>query len=178
MKVELISSGFLIEYNLPLSTAGHGAKVFRVIFPDTKIVKKCQRSHTNTTHILTEPVASQITSDLKEELLLSCWYKIIAHGSRDEDDKFLPFLVRHVDEDSEMIAISMLDIPNTNSWSTAQEKENVCNEVREAFSLDFDNWVTFSCDNTNSMFGQRSDLQKISRMWDDKKIVDFGCSVI
>ena len=178
MKVELISSVFLIEYNLPSSTAGHGAKLFRVIFPDFKIVNKCQPGHTNTSHILTKEVAIQITSDLKEELLLSCWYKIAADGSRDKNDKFLPVLVRHVDKDSEMIARSMLDMPNTNNWSTAQEKENVWNDVREAFSLDCDNWVTFSCDNTHSMFGQRSDLQKISRVWGDKKIVDFGCPVI
>ena len=90
----------------------------------------------------------------------------------------MPVLVRHVDKDSEMIAISSLDMLNTNSWSTAQEKENVCNGVWEAFSLDCDNWVTFSCDNKNSIFGQRNDLQKISRVWGDKKIVDFGCPVI
>ena len=41
-------------------------------------------------------------------------------GSSDEDDKLLPVSVRHVDKDSGLIAISLLDIPNINSVSTAQ----------------------------------------------------------
>ena len=69
----------------------------------------------------------------------------------DEDDKFLPVLVRYVDKDSGLIATSLLDMRNINSGSTASQKYDVCNEVREAFSLDWDNCVTYSSDNTNSM---------------------------
>ena len=53
---------------------------------------------------------------------------------------------------------------------------DVCNEVRDAFSLDWDNCVTYSSDNTNSMIGQRNSLlQKIENEQDDPKIFDFGC---
>ena len=53
---------------------------------------------------------------------------------------------------------------------------DMCNEVREAFSLDWDNCVTYSSDNTNSMIGQRNSLlQKIENEQDDRKIFDFGC---
>ena len=53
---------------------------------------------------------------------------------------------------------------------------DVCNEVRDAFSLDWDNCVTYSSDNTNSMIGQRNSLlQKIENEQDDRKIFDFGC---
>ena len=37
------------------------------------------------THMLTGAVAKQITSDLKEELLLTCWYGIAADGTSDEE---------------------------------------------------------------------------------------------
>ena len=35
---------------------------------------------------------------------------------------------------------------------------DVCNELREAFSLGWDNYVTFSSDNTKSMIGQHNIL--------------------
>ena len=50
---------------------------------------------------------------------------------------------------------------------------DVCNEV---FSLDWNNCVTYSSDNTNSMIGQRNSLlQKIQNEQDDRKTFDFGC---
>ena len=53
---------------------------------------------------------------------------------------------------------------------------DVCNEVRDAFSLDWDNCVTYSSDNTNSMIGQRNSLlQKIENEQGDRKFFDFGC---
>ena len=50
--------------------------------------------------MLTGAVAKQITSNLKKELLLTRWYGLAADGTSDEDDKFLPILVRYIDKDS------------------------------------------------------------------------------
>ena len=53
---------------------------------------------------------------------------------------------------------------------------DVCNEVREAFSLDWDNVVAYSFDNTNSIIGQRSSfLQEIRSAQGDQEIFDIGC---
>ena len=49
------------------------------------------------------------------------WYGLATDGSSDKDDKFLPVLVRHVDKDSGLTAIALLDMPNTESESTAQK---------------------------------------------------------
>ena len=68
----------------------------------------------STTHILAGASAKQITSNLKEELLLTYWYRSATDGSSDEDDKFLPVLVRHIDKDSGLISTSLLDTPNIN----------------------------------------------------------------
>ena len=95
-----------------MRTVDHVAKLFKNVFPDSKIVSKYRCSRTKTTHMLTGAVAKQITSDMKEELLLTCCYGPATDGSRDEDDKFLPVLVRHVDKDSGLIATSLLDMPN------------------------------------------------------------------
>ena len=51
---------------------------------------------------------------------------------------------------------------NINSGSTAQQMYDMCNEVIEVFSLDWNNCVTYSSADKNSVIGQRSSLlQKI-----------------
>ena len=35
---------------------------------------------------------------------------------------------------------------------------DVCSKVKEVFSLDWDNYVTYSSDNTNSRIGKRNSL--------------------
>ena len=85
MKAELLFSGFLVEHNLPLSIADHTAKkLFRKMFPDSKITYKYWCGHTKTTTMLTEAVEKQTTSNLKEDLLflflfLNVSYRIL-HG--------------------------------------------------------------------------------------------------
>ena len=129
VKAKLLFSGFLLEHEheLPLTTADHAAKLFRNMFPDSEIVNKYRCGRTRTIHMLAGAVSKQITSDLKEELLLTPWYGLATDGSSDEDDKHLPFSVRHVDKDSGLIATSLLDIPNIISGSTAQQMYDVCN---------------------------------------------------
>ena len=46
---------------------------------------------------------------------------------------FFPFLVRHVDKDSGLIAISLLDMPNINWGSIAQQMYDERRKVREGF---------------------------------------------
>ena len=95
------------------------------MFPDSKIVNKNRYGHTKTIHMLTVAVARQITSNLKEELFLTCWYGLATDGTSDEDDKFLPVLVRYADKYSELIVTSFIDMPNISSGSTAQQMYDV-----------------------------------------------------
>ena len=75
MKVEMLFSSFLSEHNFPLKTENHAAKLFRNMLPVSKIqMNKYRCDRTKTTHMLTRAVSEQITSDLKEELLLTRWY--------------------------------------------------------------------------------------------------------
>ena len=78
-----------------------------------------------------------------------------------------------MDKDSGLIAASLLDIPNINSGSTAQQIYDV---YKETFSLHWDNCVTYSSDNTNSMIGQRNSLlQETQGVEGDQKIFAVGC---
>ena len=78
------------------------------------------------------------------------WYKLAADGSSDKDYKLLPVLVRQVDKVSGLTATSLLDMPNINSGSTAQQMRAVCYEVREGFSLDWNNCVNQKKQNAHS----------------------------
>ena len=103
-----------------MSTAYHFAKLFRNIFPDSKIKNKYQCGHTKITHMVTGAVAKQITSDLKGAIVDSLWYGLASDGSSDVNDKLSPVLLTHVDEDSGLTAKSSLDMPNINSGSTVR----------------------------------------------------------
>ena len=48
----------------------------------------------------------------------------------------------------------LLDIPNINSGLTALQMYDVYNEVKEAFSLDWDNCIMCFSGNNNSVIGQ------------------------
>ena len=65
----------------------------------------------------------------------------------------MPVLLRYIDRESGLTATSLLDMPNINSSSTAQQIHDACNKVRETFSLDPDNRVTYSSGNENYMVG-------------------------
>ena len=80
----------------------------------------------------------------------------------------MPVSVRHVDKDSGLIATSLLHMPNINCGSIARQMYDECRKVREGFSLDWDNCVTYSSDNTNSMTGQRNNL--LEKMQSDQKV--------
>ena len=86
MKAKLLFSGFLLEHNLPLSTADHAAKLLRNMSLDSKIVSKHRCRHTNANwnsyaHMLTGTVVRQITGDLKERLWLTHWYELAIDGT-------------------------------------------------------------------------------------------------
>ena len=89
--------------------------------------------------MVTGAVAKQMTSDLKEELLLSHLYRFAADGTSDKGDKFLLVLVKYIDKDSGLIATSLTEMPNIKSDSTAQQMYDPRNEVKETFPLDSDN---------------------------------------
>ena len=40
VEAKLLFSGFMVQHELPLTTADHSAKLFRNMFPDSKIVNK------------------------------------------------------------------------------------------------------------------------------------------
>lgn len=95
IKSEVTFTKFLIQNNLPLSVADNAGKMFRHMFPDSKIAKKyacCRTKTTSTVHALSENDDSQlITPILKTQP-----FSVGTDGSNDISDKKLyPIVVRY-----------------------------------------------------------------------------------
>ena len=116
MKVELLFAGFICEQNLPIATADHAGKLLKVMFPDSKIAKKYSCGRKKTTNILSGAVAKKSVSNLKSTLSSSDlyrWLRFATDGSSDENDKFLPTLIRHFASNG-LVTTSLLDISDIN----------------------------------------------------------------
>ena len=175
IRAEVLFSGFLVEHNLPLATADHISKLFKYMFPDSKIESKYKYGRAKTSHILTGTVAKNVMKDIKEDIIAEHWFGLAAHGSS-EDDKFLPVLIRHIGKDSGLVETSLLDMPDINSCSTAEQMFETCDTVIKSFSVDLNNCVSYSSDNTNSMIGKRNSLLKrITNVQGNQKTFDVGC---
>ena len=96
----------------------------------------------------------RMVKDLKEEITSAKWFGLATDGSSDEDDKYLPVLIRHIGKESNLVETSLLDMPDINSGSTAEKMFDTCDSVIKSFSLDWNNCITYSSDNTNSMVGK------------------------
>lgn len=76
MKAELLIFGFICEHNLAISAiADHIGKLFKEMFPGSKIANKYSCSRTKTIHILSGAVAKESISDLESTLSSSDLYK-------------------------------------------------------------------------------------------------------
>ena len=75
---------------------------------------------------------------------------------------YCKILVRHIGRVSGVTETSLLGMPNIKSGSTAQQNVyDACNEaVQDNFSLSWDNCVSNSSDNTNSMVKANESLLK------------------
>ena len=178
IKAELLFTGFLCEHNLPISTADHSGKMFKRMFPDSKIAQKYACGRTKTTHILSGAVAKESVGNLKallNEPSLNKWFGIATDGSSDENDKFLPILIRNFAEDG-FVTTSLVDMPDIDKGSDAKAMFETCTSSLKKASLTWDSCCTYSSDNTSSMVGKNKSLLKmIKDSQQIQKVFDVGC---
>ena len=110
------------------------------MFPDSKIAQKYACGRTKTTHILSGAVAKESVGKLKallNEPSLNKWFGIATDGSSDENDKFLPILIRHFAEDG-FVTTSLLDMPDIDKGSDAKAMFETCTSSLKKASLTWD----------------------------------------
>ena len=180
MKAELLFTGFICEHNLPISTADHAGKLLNAMFPDSKIVKKYSCGRTKTTNVSSGAVAKESVSNLKLTLFSSDLYKWLGFatdGSSDENDKFLPMLIRHFASNG-LVTTSLLDMPDINTGSDSHVMFQTCNSSLMRASLSWEIGCTYSSDNNSSMIGKNKSLLNLIKDAQSElpqKIFDVGC---
>ena len=163
MKAELLFFGFICEHNLPIATADHVEKLFKAMFPDSKIAKKYSCSQTKATHILSRAVAKESIFDLKSTLSSSdlyTWFGLATGGSSDENDAFLPILIRHFATNG-LVTTSLIDMPDIDKGSDSDTKFETCTSSLRKESLFWETCCTYSSDNTGSMVSKNKSLLKL-----------------
>ena len=65
LKAELLFTGFLCEHNLPIATAEHSIRLFKIMFLDSKIAQTYACGRTKTTYVLCGTVAKEFVDNLK-----------------------------------------------------------------------------------------------------------------
>ncbi|KAK1903977.1 6-phosphogluconate dehydrogenase decarboxylating [Dissostichus eleginoides] len=98
INAELLFQGMVIEHNLPLALNDHYSKLVSRMSPDSEIARQYACGRTKATHIAYS-VASHSVDRLKKAVgLKKAPYSLATDGSSDEEDKFFPVLITHVDE--------------------------------------------------------------------------------
>ncbi|KAL3058066.1 hypothetical protein OYC64_010282 [Pagothenia borchgrevinki] len=100
-------------------------------------------------------------------------YSLATDGSSDEEDKFFPVLITHVDEETSLITTSFLDMPVVNEATG----ENIASALKASLKqggLDVEQCVAFSSDNVSVMTGQHRGVMSYLRKG-NKDIHLVGC---
>ena len=167
INAELLFQGMVIEHNLPLALNDHYSKLVSRMFPDSEIARQYACGRTKATHIAYS-VASHSVDGLKKAP-----YSLATDGGSDEEDKFFPVLITHVDEETGLITTSFLDMPVVNEATG----ENIASALKASLKqggLDVEQCVAFSSDNASVMTGQHRGVMSYLRKG-NKDIHLVGC---
>jgi hypothetical protein len=128
INAEVLFAGFLTEHNIPIAAADHAGRLFKAMFPDSKIAKRYSAGRTKTTAIIQEMSRSstkQITEQLKKAA-----FSMSTDGSSDGNavaaETLYPVVVRHANADNGKIQASLLSLPASKD-STGQGRQPLNN---------------------------------------------------
>lgn len=103
---EALFTEFMAEHNLPLSIADHANKLFKKMFPDSKIAAEYKMGRSKSTSILHQ-IAGLRINDLIS-LLKTTPYSISTDGSNDAEMKQYPVVVTYFNKSLGEIANDVL----------------------------------------------------------------------
>lgn len=163
IRVELLFSGFIYEHNLLVAATDYVEKLFKVMFPDSKIVKKYCCSWKKATNILPEAVAKESLLDLKPDLSssdLHNWFVYLIDGRSDKNDKFLPIINRRFASNG-LATTSLIDTSNIDEGSDWNTLFEICASSLRKASLPLETCCTYFSENASSMLGKNKSILKL-----------------
>ena len=160
---------FLAKDNVAFLASDHASKLFKKMFPDSKIAKNVGCARTKATTIVKESLAPQYIENLAASLA-SQPFSILMDESNDATNKTCIVLVIMLDEKVGDVRTRFLVMPVVHIGTASNLFVTVQKSLADK-GLDFSNAIAFMSDTTNVM---RSGVQKLVN---DKKthIHDVGC---
>lgn len=172
-------TGFLVEHNLPITTADHAGKLLQKMFLDSKIAASYHCGRTKTTHIINGAIAPECLNVVKSKLSEDPCFCLATGASSDESNKCLPILIRHVDGLTGLIRTSLLDMPDITAGDTST-LFNTCEVTLVEAGLKWEHRMAYSSDNASAMVSRHNSLlPQIKQKQKDEGyrqlVLGFGC---
>ena len=162
---------FTAKHNLSFLSGDHATKLFKTMFPDSKIARSFGCGHTKTAAIIKEALSPYYQEKTLQNL--SNPFSIMLDESNDKIDKSCIILVRLLDPELGNVCTRFLDMPVVNI-GTAQNIFHALKESLAKFGLDFSKAVSFMSDTANVMKGCQSGVQKLIKN-EMPHLYDAGC---
>ena len=160
-KAEVMVTNFLVQHNLPISTADHLGPLFKAIFPDSKIASQYASARTKASAILNYAMRPHCHETLVEHCK-SHPFSLGTDGSNDNGLlKMNPVTIRLFDiARSKKVTSHFYDICTTSGedYGKAYAIFDAIHEKFDAESIPWDNAISLSVDNTNAMIGAHNSI--------------------
>jgi len=143
---------FLVEHNCPLSVSDHASKLFKKMFPDSKIAEQYGCARTKTTAV----VDCLATDDQKQiiKFMQTQPFSLATDASNDyEDVKLFPICVRLLNGNGQIVSV-LLEIKELNKSASGENIFGVLDDALKVHKIPWKNCVSFSCDNASVMTGR------------------------
>ena len=161
LNAEVMVTNFLVQHNIPLLTADHLSSLFKTAFPDSKIAQKYSSRRTKTTAMINKSFAPHCIEYIAEHCKHNA-YSVGTDGSNDTGlEKMNPICVKIFDvKRSKTVTNHFLDMCLT-SGTNCSTAEGIFTAIDEAFEknkIPWENCVSLSVDNTNTMIGKNNSI--------------------
>ncbi|XP_021346237.1 uncharacterized protein LOC110445779 [Mizuhopecten yessoensis] len=152
-RAELKMCELIANQNMSLSVADTLPRVFRTMFPDSKIAAdmKCAR---NKTTVLIKEIATLQQGSLAERMKMRP-FTISTDGSNDEKSKQYPIVVRTLDTKTGTVNSELLSIPICKGSATGEAIFNMMDTALQERGIPWSQCMALGCDNANVMTGHK-----------------------
>ena len=130
---------FVVKHNIPFQVSDHATKLFRTMFPDSKIAKKFACGHTKTTAIVKEVLAPHY-----QKSIIDNPYSIMIDESNDSSDKSCIILIRVFDQEVGNVCTRFVDMPVVNIGSAKNIFEALSDSLKNS-GLNFTKAIALLC---------------------------------
>ena len=176
INAEVMVTNFLVQHNISLATSDYLTYLFKEVFPDSKIAKRYAASRTKTMAIINESFAPHCRNYIVEHCKVHP-YSLGTDGSNDSGiDKMNPICIKIFDANrSKTITCHFFDMCLTSGVDCAKAAVifSSIEKKFEVYEIPWENCISLSVDNTNSMIGNSEKKFSCIKIFRKKKYISL-----